>query len=116
MTTTKNKSDLQTLRGDAVKPVTEITVSAHAVMRYRERVGSTKSDQNCINRILAIVTHGEEWIIADPVKRVRQLLSHDCCSARYFKRGGLFAVVEDGVVVTIHRGENSSLWKRKIIN
>lgn len=88
-------------------------VTQHAIARYRERACGDKMSSGKIANILRnIVISGKEVAISDPVKAMRQLLSHDVKPARYYRLNGLIAVVEDRAIVTVHTG-NAGKWTEK---
>ncbi len=68
-------------------------ISTHAIERYRERTGCTKSDEKCANRITRIVERG--W-------HIRRKGPGGYQPARYITTGVYVAVVVgEGVVATV---------------
>jgi predicted ribosome-associated RNA-binding protein Tma20 len=59
-----------------------------------------------------IVEYGKEMILKDKASEVRQMLAHDCKSARYFRDKAFLVVVEDRIIVTVHLAEHGK-WIEK---
>lgn len=79
------------------------SVSLHALSRYRERTGTQKSDQTVCNRIT------EQLMRAQPMRLKPEFMAIEMINhgihANYWRLGDLMFVVENEVVVTVHRGE-----------
>jgi hypothetical protein len=86
-----------------------MTVTNHAIKRFRERTGSKKSDDKIRTRLLTILSNAKEVRLKKKF-RVAALLNHHLRDARYFQLGGFVLVVEGDCLSTIHRGE-ANRWE-----
>lgn len=78
-------------------------ITQHALDRYRERTGSTKGDEATLNKIASRIANAVEYELKERFKAV-ELIDHGTHS-RYFRHMEMMFVVDDGVVVTAHKGE-----------
>ena len=85
-------------------------ITIHAIDRFRERTGCNKSDEIVCARIAARIVIAAEWQLK-PRYLVIEMLAHEGHS-RFFRDKDLLFVVEDGIIVTIHRGE-ANRWEPK---
>lgn len=77
---------------------TEIT--AHAIIRYRERTGTKKGEVATLNKIRERMEKAEEWRLKQKFRLI-ELLAHGTPS-RFFKDDDMLFVVENGLVITCH--------------
>lgn len=80
-----------------------LTITDHALMRYRQRADYKGVDLDAAHLIRTSISKAKEWRLK-PEHRVRQLLTHDCQPARYFKRKSLMYVIAGREVITVHNG------------
>lgn len=79
----------------------EITVSRHAVERYRQRRKETDlADKLIQNRIKGMLKKGRKM---EPVNKVAALLHHRMQEAEYYQYGDLVAVLVDKTIVTVSK-------------
>ena len=86
-------------------------ISSHALERYRERSGSIKSDDTVIRLLTERIGKAKEMELLPKFKLI-EMLAHGT-NTRYFRcQDGMMAVVENDIIVTIHKGE-AKRWKEK---
>jgi hypothetical protein len=79
----------------------ELTVSSHAIARFRERTGAKYSDEKVKRRILRMLSGALELKRYEP-SRVIAIMNHGWRDARYFDGRGMIIVVCDHEVKTIY--------------
>lgn len=101
------------MQDDQIADPWNLIVTHHAMERYAERTGGDKMKRGKVAHILRnIVTYGKEMILKSAVTEIKQMLSHGCKKARYFKDHAFLVVVEDRAIVTVHLME-SGKWIEK---
>ena len=86
-----------------IKDPYNLCVTDHAITRYRERANYKGTDMDAANLIRQAVSKAREWRLKEEF-RVKQLLTHDCQPAQYFKRKNLMYIVAGGDIITVHDG------------
>ena len=88
-----------------------LTVTPHAIQRYRERTGLKQSEEKVRKKIFKIILEGCE-VKLKPEYRIIALINHRFENARYFTNSnGMIVVVENNVVKTIHKG-TANRWEQ----
>lgn len=101
------------MQDDPIADPWNLIVTHHALERYASRTGGDRMKKGKVAHILRnIVTYGKEMVLKSPVAEVKQMLSHGCKKARYFRDHAHLAVVEDRAIVTVHLMEDSK-WIEK---
>lgn len=89
-----------------------LTISQHAVNRYRERFKSIKPDRSIVSRLRVLWHCGEPMIRKGPVV-VMEFFAHGSIAEWRHSRG-VIMVVSDGVMLTVvRRNKNHKPMFRK---
>ena len=89
-----------------------LSVSFHAITRFKERIDPLKSEMWIANRLRLMVLEGHEYELK-PEHRAKELLDHGFKSARVFRHGtGIFVFVSEGHITTVHTG-SADRWRKK---
>ena len=88
----------------------EIFVNPHAVFRYRQRTGSSKSEIEIVNKLLLALKLSYE-VELKPKYRATALLNHDFIEAKYFRYKEWILVLRGKELITIHEG-TANRWGR----
>ena len=91
-------------------PPSVFSVNPHAVLRYRQRTGTTKGDEKVRNKIIKMFSESYEVELKQEYKAVA-LLNHGFVEARYFRFFDWILVFRSGEIVTIHEG-GAKRWTR----
>ena len=89
-----------------------VTISAHAIERFRERTGCKKSDDQISKRLLRFLERSEEAELSKNYYKIVAIINHHFKVAKYYQFGEWVMVVEGNELKTIHRGE-AKRWKKK---
>ena len=81
-----------------------MTVTTHAVERFRQRTGAKYSVEKIRNKLLEIARLGNRVKLKPPY-RVTHLLNHDFQDTDYImSRSGHVLVIANDTILTIHNG------------
>lgn len=92
----------------------ELFVNPHAILRYRQRTGSTRSAETIKNKLLKMLENPKEVFLKQKF-RVLALLNHNLVEARYYKHGEFILVVRGNELITIHEG-TADRWEEKYVS
>ena len=90
--------------------IQNIFVNPHAILRYKQRTGSSKSDKVVEGKLLKALQKSYEVEIKDRF-RINALLNNNLVEARYFRHGDWILVVRGTELITIHEG-TAGRWSR----
>jgi len=89
-----------------------LTISQHAVNRYRERFGSTKPDGSIVDKLRGLWKRGEPMIRKGP-SVVFEFFAHGSIAEWRHSRGVIMIVSENVMRTVVRRNKNHKPMFRK---
>jgi len=84
-------------------PIKDVFINPHAILRYKQRTGSTKGDVAIENKLRRALLRSYEVDIKERY-RINALLNNNLVEARYFRHGDWILVVRGNELITVHEG------------